>query len=75
PNIRNSDERNFAEKGYFTMRWAGMRTASDYPGYHQPWDTVELMETVAGSRENLEQGTENTFISAWYTTFVLDNLR
>ena len=74
PNIRNSDESNFAEQGWFTMRWTGMRTASDYPGYHQPWDTVPFMELVAGGRENLEKGTENTFNSAYYTTFVLDNL-
>jgi hypothetical protein len=74
PNIRNSDESNFAEQGWFTMRWTGMRTASDYPGYHQPWDTVPFMELVAGSRDNLEKGTENTFNSAYYTTFVLDNL-
>ena len=74
PNIRNSDERNFAEQGWFTMRWTGMRTAADYPGYHQPWDTVPFMELVAGGRENLEKGTENTFNSAYYTTFVLDNL-
>ena len=73
-NIRNSDERNLSAAGYFTMRWTGMRTASDYPGYHQPWDTVPFMEMVAGSRENLEQGTENTFISAWYSAFVVDNL-
>ncbi|MDQ4024152.1 MAG: M28 family peptidase [Actinomycetota bacterium] len=74
PNIRNSDESNFAEKGWFSMRWTGMRTAMDYPGYHQPWDTVPFMEAVAGGRENLEQGTENTFNSAYYSTFVVDNL-
>ncbi len=74
PNIRNSDESNFAEQGWFTMRWTGMRTAADYPGYHQPWDTVPFMEVVAGGRENLEQGTENTFLSAYYSTFVVDNL-
>jgi hypothetical protein len=74
PNIRNSDESNFAEQGYFTLRWTGMRTASDYPGYHFPWDTVPLMEQVAGGRANLEAGTENTFNSAYYTIFVLDNL-
>lgn len=73
-NIRNSDESNFAERGYFTLRWTGMRTAADYPGYHQPWDTVQLMEAVAGSRANLEAGTENTFLSAYYTTFVFDNM-
>ena len=74
PNIRNSDESSFADVGIFTMRWTGMRTASDYPGYHFPWDTVPFMEVVAGSRETLEQGTENTFLSAYYTTFVLDKL-
>jgi Peptidase family M28 len=74
PNIRNSDESNFAEQGYFTMRWTGMRTAADYPGYHQPWDTVQFMEAVAGSREILEEGTENTFLSAYYTAMVIDSL-
>ena len=74
PNIRNSDEQNFARQGWFTMRWTGMRTAADYPGYHQPWDTVPFMEAVAGGRDLLEKGMENTFKSAWYTTFVLDNL-
>lgn len=73
-NIRNSDESNFAEQGYFSMRWTGMRTAGDYPGYHQPWDTVPFMEVVAGGRENLEQGSENTFVSAYYTALLLDNL-
>ncbi|MGH2807208.1 MAG: M28 family metallopeptidase [Actinomycetota bacterium] len=73
-NIRNSDEQNFAEQGWFTMRWTGMRTAADYPGYHQPWDTVPFMELVAGGRDILEEGTENTFKSAYYTTFVLDHL-
>jgi hypothetical protein len=74
PNIRNSDESNFADAGYFTMRWTGMRTALDYPGYHQPWDTIPFMEQVAGSRKKLEKGTENTFRSAYYTALVLDNL-
>jgi len=74
PNIRNSDESNFAEQGYPTMRWTGMRTAVDYPGYHQPWDTVPFMELVAGGRDLLEEGTENTFLSAYYSTFVVDNL-
>ncbi|MGH2737108.1 MAG: M28 family metallopeptidase [Actinomycetota bacterium] len=73
-NIRNSDESNFADVGYMTLRWTGMRTAADYPGYHQPWDTIPFMEQVAEGRENLEKGTFNTFLGAWYTTFVLDNL-
>lgn len=73
-NIRNSDEQSFSAKGYFTMRWTGMRTAADYPGYHQPWDTVPFMELVAGGRDILEEGTMNTFLSAWYTAWVIDNL-
>ena len=72
PNIRNSDESSFADQGYFTLRWTGMRTASDYPGYHQPWDTVPFMEAVAGSRENLEKGSYNTLASAYYTAMILD---
>jgi hypothetical protein len=32
------------------------------------------MELVAGGRDLLEQGTENTFLSAYYTAFVVDNL-
>jgi hypothetical protein len=75
PNIRNSDESSFADAGYFTLRWTGMRTASDYPGYHQPWDTVEFMDLVAGGRKNLEQGTLNTFRAAYYTAMVIDQLR
>ncbi|HEV2756930.1 MAG TPA: M28 family peptidase [Actinomycetota bacterium] len=74
PNPRNSDEASLAAKGWFSMRWAGMRTAAEYPGYHQPWDTVPFMEAVAGGRELLEQGTENTFKSAYYSAFVVDNL-
>ncbi len=74
PNIRNSDEQNFSEQGWPIIRWTGMRTAADYPGYHQPWDTVPFMELVAGGRKLLEQGTENTYKSAYYTTFLLDKL-
>jgi hypothetical protein len=74
PNPRNSDEQSFGAEGYFTMRWAGMRRAADYPGYHYPWDTVDLMETVAGSRKALEKGTENIFKSAYYTVHVIDRL-
>lgn len=75
PNPRTSDERSFATRGFFTMRWSGMKAAADYLGYHQPWDTVPFMEATARGRANLEQGTENTFLSVYYTTFVLDNLK
>nr|MDQ3878862.1 M28 family peptidase [Actinomycetota bacterium] len=73
-NIRNSDESSFASAHYFTLRWTGMRQAKDYPGYHMPWDTIPLMEQVAGGRENLEKGTENTFDSAYYTAIALDHM-
>lgn len=73
-NPRNSDERNFSRQGWFTLRWAGMKTAGDYLGYHQPWDTVPFMEATARGRENLEAGTENTFLSAYYTAIVLDRM-
>lgn len=75
PNIRNSDESSFAKQGYFTLRWTGMKTASDYPGYHQPWDTVEFMDVVAGGRKNLEEGSLNTLRGAYYTAMVLDQLK
>jgi aminopeptidase YwaD len=75
PNIRNSDESSFADHGYFTLRWTGMRTASDYPGYHQAWDTVEFMDVVAGGRDNLEKGMLNTFKAAYYTAMVIDQLK
>jgi hypothetical protein len=73
-NIRNSDEASFAANGYFTIRYSGMRTAADYPGYHFPWDTIQLMEQVAGSQANLEKGIQNTFDSAYYTAIALDHM-
>lgn len=72
-NTRNSDERSFASRGYPTLRWAGMRTASSYPAYHLPHDTLDTMIEVAGSREHLEHGTRNTLRSAYYTALALDN--
>ena len=56
------------------MRLTGMRRAADYPGYHQPWDTVPFMEQVAEGRKNLEKGSENTLVSAYYTILALDRL-
>lgn len=73
-NIRNSDEASFAAAKYFTIRYSGMRQAADYPGYHLPWDTIPLMEQVAGSQENLEKGIQNTFDSAYYTAIALDHM-
>ena len=71
-NVRNSDEASWAEQGYPTLRWAGLRRARDYPQYHLPQDTVATMETVAGGRAFLEKGLRNTLLSAYYTAAALD---
>lgn len=72
-NVRNSDERSFANQGYPTLRWAGMRTAGAYPAYHLPDDTLDTMIETAGGREYLEEGSRNTLVSAYYTALTLDN--
>lgn len=71
-NVRNSDEASWADAGYPTLRWAGLRRASSYPEYHKPLDTVARMEQVAGGREFLEKGMRNTLLSAYYTAAALD---
>ena len=71
-NVRNSDEASWADEGYPTLRWAGLRKANDYPEYHKPFDTVATMTTVAGGREFLEKGMRNTLLSAYYTAAALD---
>jgi hypothetical protein len=72
-NDRNSDERSFANQGYPTMRWAGKRRASDYPGYHLPNDTIETIVAQSGGQSFYEQGIENTLKSVYYTALALDN--
>ncbi|HVE73671.1 MAG TPA: M28 family peptidase [Mycobacteriales bacterium] len=71
-NVRNSDEASFADAGFPTLRWAGMRKAADYPQYHLPQDNLETMTTVAGGRPFLEAGLHNTLLSAYYTAAALD---
>jgi len=72
-NTRNSDESSFAQQGFPTLRWAGMRTAANYPGYHRPEDTIATIESVAGGATYYEQGVENTHKSAYYTALAIDN--
>jgi PKD repeat protein len=72
-NTRNSDERSFDLQGYFTMRWAGMRNASDYIAYHLPNDTIETIVAEAGGETFYEQGIENTLKSVYYTALAVDN--
>ncbi len=71
-NVRNSDEASWADNGFPTLRWAGMRRASSYPQYHLPQDTVATMVQVAGGRDFLEKGMKNTLLSAYYTAAALD---
>ncbi len=72
-NDRNSDERSFDVQGYPTMRWAGMRTASSYPAYHLPTDTLDTIISTAGGAGYFEQGIYNTLLSAYYTALAVDN--
>lgn len=71
-NVRNSDEASWADAGYPTLRWAGLRKAASYPEYHKPGDTLATMERVAGGRPFLEKGLRNTLLSAYYTAAALD---
>ena len=71
-NNRNSDEASWADKGYRTLRWAGLRRAADYPEYHLPQDTLATIDRVAGGREFFEKGLVNTLLSAYFTAAALD---
>jgi hypothetical protein len=72
-NVRNSDESSFANQGFRTLRWTGMRTASNYPAYHKHDDTMETIDRVAGGRSFFEQGSLNTLKSSYYTFLAVDN--
>ena len=74
-NVRNSDEASWADAGYRTIRWAGMRTAAAYPQYHMPQDNPTTIDTVAGGRQYFEQGLRNTLVSAYYTAAAIDSGR
>lgn len=71
-NVRNSDEASWADNGFRTLRWAGLRTASTYPQYHLPQDNQATIDTVAGGHEFFEAGLRNTLLSAYYTAAALD---
>ncbi len=71
-NRRNSDEASWADEGYRTLRWAGLRRAADYPQYHLPLDNLATIDTTAGGREFFEQGLRNTLLSSYYTAAALD---
>lgn len=71
-NVRNSDEASWADAGYRSLRWAGLRKAADYPQYHMPQDDETTIDTVAGGRTYFEKGLRNTLLSAYYTAAALD---
>ncbi len=71
-NVRNSDEASWADAGFRTMRWGGMRKAADYPQYHMPQDNAATIDSVAGGRTYFEQGLRNTLLSAYYTAAAVD---
>ena len=71
-NVRNSDEASFADAGWPTLRWAGLRTAAAYPEYHMPNDNMATIDSVAGGRSYFEAGLYNTLLSAYYTAAALD---
>lgn len=72
-NTRNSDEKSFADQGFPTLRWAGMKSANNYVAYHLPNDTIETIVAEAGGETYYEQGIENTLKSAYYTALAIDN--
>ena len=72
-NSRNSDERSWDAQGYPVLRWAGLPTASTYPAYHLPNDTIATIEEAAGGRAFFEEGLRNTLLGAYYTALTLDN--
>ena len=71
-NVRNSDEASWADEGYRTVRWAGLRKAADYPQYHLPEDNMQVIDETAGGRSYFEKGMRNTLLSAYYTAAALD---
>jgi hypothetical protein len=74
-NVRNSDEASWADVGYRTLRWAGLRKAADYPQYHMPQDDPATIDEVAGGRRFYEAGLRNTLLSAYYTAAAIDTGR
>ena len=71
-NVRNSDEASWADSGFRTLRWAGLRKAADYPEYHMPRDDMATIDAVAGGRSYFGEGLRNTLLSAYYTAAALD---
>jgi Zn-dependent M28 family amino/carboxypeptidase len=71
-SIRNSDERRFKEAGVPILRFAGGRTAAEYPMYHQPGDLVEYVYLFTGGRPSFEAGFAAVVEASYHTTLALD---
>jgi hypothetical protein len=67
-----SDHVRFQQIGVPTVFFFGAGD-DEYPAYHSKDDTVEEMERIAGSRENLIGGFDTLAWTGFYLTVVLDN--
>jgi len=67
-----SDHVRFQQIGVPTVFFFGADD-QEYPAYHSVDDTLEEMERVAGSRENLVGGLETAAWLGFYLTVLLDN--
>jgi hypothetical protein len=67
-----SDHVRFQQIGVPTVFFFGADD-QEYSAYHSPDDTMEEMERVAGSRENLIGGLETVAWMGFYLTVLLDN--
>jgi hypothetical protein len=71
-NDRNSDEAVFIGAGIPSLRFAGGRTASTYPQYHKPDDTVAFVEQFAGGRAEYGAGFAATLEESTLLVRMLD---
>lgn len=71
-NPRSSDEAAFQSIGIPSVRFAGGRTAAEYPAYHTPLDTVPYVYQYVGGRANLEKGFDAVLRSSYYLALAFD---
>jgi hypothetical protein len=72
-NDRNSDEASWDNQDYPTMRFAGLKTAADYPEYHTNNDNMAAIDAVAGGRQFFEAGMRNTLLVSYFLALSMDN--
>jgi hypothetical protein len=69
---RGSDHYRFEQIGVPIVFFYGA-SANEYDAYHSPDDTLEEMERVAGSKDNLIGGFDTVTWMGFYLTVLLDN--